>query len=58
MRHLRVANGSVRSVPTARRESSEICLVDYSHCPNADVCWLLDFNGGCDTSDNCIIDTQ
>ena len=58
MRHLKVANGTGLVVPAAAREASEICLVDYSHCPNADVCWVLDFNGNCDTSDSCIIDTQ
>ncbi len=58
MKHLKVANGFGRSVPGARREASDICLVDYSHCPNADVCWIFDFDNGCTTVDSCIIDTQ
>ena len=58
MKHLKVANGFGRSVPGARREASDICLVDYSHCPNADVCWIFDFDNGCTTADSCIIDTQ
>ncbi len=58
MKHLKVANGFGRSVPGARREASDICLVDYSHCPNADVCWIFDFNGGCPTADSCVIDVQ
>ncbi len=58
MRHLRVANGAVRSVPVAKREASEICLVDYAHCPNADLCWLFDLDDGCVTADSCIIDTM
>jgi len=58
MKHLKIAGGQVRSVPVARREASDICLVDYSQCPNADVCWLFDFDGGCVTADSCIIDTN
>lgn len=57
MKHLRIANTPVGSVPTARREASEICFVDYSHCPNADLCWLADFDSGCVTADSCIVDT-
>ena len=58
MKHLRVANGSALAVPVARRSVSDICLVDYSHCPVGDTCWLMDFDTGCDTSDSCIIDLQ
>ena len=58
MKHLKVANGCGRSVPTASREASDICMIDYSQCPNADVCWILDFSGGCATSDSCVIDTH
>ena len=58
MKHLKVANGFGRSVPAARKEASDMCLIDYSQCPNADVCWIADFNGGCDTSDSCVIDVQ
>ena len=54
---MKVAGGLARSVPVARREASDICLVDYSHCPNADLCWLLDFDNGCVTADSCIVDT-
>jgi hypothetical protein len=58
MRHLRAANGVHQPVPAAEREASEICLVDYSHCPNADLCWIADFDNGCVTADSCIVDTQ
>jgi hypothetical protein len=58
MRHLKVANGIRPGVPAAEREASEICLVDYAHCPNADLCWIADLDGGCVTADSCIIDTQ
>lgn len=58
MKHLKAANGRPAAGPVARREASDICLVDYSHCPNADVCWLFDLDNGCDTADNCIIDLQ
>jgi hypothetical protein len=58
LRHLRVANGPAGGVPVARRAVSDVCLVDYSHCPVGDTCWLMDFDNGCDSSDTCIIDLQ
>jgi hypothetical protein len=58
MKHLKVAGGLALSVPAARREASDICLVDYSQCPTADLCWMFDFDNGCVTADSCIIDTQ
>lgn len=58
VKHLKVAGVLTRSVPAARREASDICLVDYSQCPNADLCWLLDFDNGCVTADSCIVDTS
>lgn len=58
MKHFRVANGFGPVSPGSRREASEICLVDYSHCPNADLCWLFDLDNGCVTADSCIVDLQ
>lgn len=59
MKHLRLANGSATGLAGARRDSSvsEICLVDYSHCPQSDLCWLIDAGCGCQERDNCIVDT-
>jgi hypothetical protein len=39
-------------------EEGEYCLVDYSSCPTSDVCWLMDMDNGCESRDNCIIDTM
>lgn len=58
MRHVKLANGSAVGFPAAERQSdSEICFVDYSHCPESDLCWLMDLGAGCSSKDNCIIDT-
>lgn len=56
MKHIRTVNRP--SSPVARKETSDMCLVDYSHCSTSDVCWLFDLDAGCDTRDNCIIDLQ
>ena len=56
MKHLRMANGSRLHVPTAKKESSDMCLLDYSHCEQSDICWILDTDTGCSSSDNCIVD--
>jgi hypothetical protein len=58
MKHLKVAGCARLVVPAAEREASDLCLVDYSHCPNADLCWIADFDGGCNSVDNCIFDTM
>jgi hypothetical protein len=54
--HLRLANGG-RERPRVT-EDSEACFVDYSQCPTADLCWVLDLGCGCQNRDNCIIDTS
>jgi hypothetical protein len=56
MRHLRVVNGTTLTVPLENKETSDICLVDYSHCPARDLCWVVDADNGCVTSDGCIFD--
>lgn len=58
VKHLRAANGSALAVPVVGKAVSDVCLVDYSHCPVGDTCWLIDFDTGCDSSDSCIIDLQ
>jgi hypothetical protein len=58
VKHLTAVNGTTLLIPAARKESSEICFVDYSHCPEHDLCWLIDVNGSCTSTDNCIIDTN
>jgi hypothetical protein len=58
MRHLRAVNGSCVVVPSARRNESEICFIDYASCPNRDTCWVLDLGSGCNQKDGCIIDTN
>ena len=59
MKHLKVANGSLVVVGAGKEsEVSETCLVDYAHCPESDVCWLIDAGSGCNKRDNCIIDTN
>ena len=58
MRHLRLAGGAnVVGSPVHRGESSDICLIDYAHCPHGDTCWIVDFSSGCESSDSCFIDT-
>jgi hypothetical protein len=58
VRHLRVVNGSSRMLPTARKEESEVCFIDYASCPVSDTCWVLDLGSGCEQHDGCIIDTN
>jgi len=45
-------------VPSARKEESEICFIDYASCPVRDTCWVLDLGSGCESHDGCIIDTN
>ncbi|MBN2565381.1 MAG: hypothetical protein JXB46_06690 [Candidatus Eisenbacteria bacterium] len=58
MKHLRVVNGTCLVVPAQRKEASEMCLVDYSHCPVRDLCWIADFEGGCPSADSCVVDVS
>jgi len=59
MKHLKAANGVRPAVPSAAAQpTSEYCLADYAHCPVSDLCWIADLDGGCLTSDSCIIDTM
>lgn len=57
---MRLVNGAPGFVPFEGKDTtdSEICLIDYAHCPTRDLCWIIDFGSGCDTQDNCIIDTN
>jgi hypothetical protein len=59
MRHLTLANRwqPIRR-PAGKSPDSDMCLVDYAHCPTSDVCWLIDVGSGCDAHDGCIIDTN
>jgi hypothetical protein len=57
--HLRLANGrSGIGRAAAKSSETEYCLIDYTHCPVQDTCWLLDLGSGCATYDGCIIDTN
>jgi hypothetical protein len=56
MKHLRLVNTARVVLPVAGKEASDICLVDYSHCPVRDLCWVIDAEGGCVTADGCIFD--
>jgi hypothetical protein len=56
LRHLRLANGC-RECPR-KAQDTEACFIDYSQCPTADLCWVLDLACGCQNRDNCIIDTS
>ncbi len=60
MKALRLMNGSARVTPVQRKDTreSEICLIDYAHCPSHDICWLVDIGSGCDSQDSCFIDTN
>jgi hypothetical protein len=54
--HLRVVNGGSLVVPSEGKEASDICLVDYSHCPTRDLCWVVDIDNGCVSADSCVVD--
>lgn len=56
MTHLRLANGGGER--SRKTEDTEACFIDYSQCPTADLCWLIDMACGCQNRDNCIIDTS
>jgi len=60
LKTVRMINGVGRLVPVARKDTqeSEICLIDYAHCPQHDLCWIADFGSGCDSKDNCFVDTN
>lgn len=60
LRHVRLANAVCSRTPGSARkgEHAELCLVDYASCPVSDVCWIVDFDSGCDQRDNCLIDTS
>jgi hypothetical protein len=55
MRHLRLANRGSPEV-ASQEPNAEFCLVDYSSCPQSDVCWLMDMDNNCPSSDGCLID--
>jgi len=55
VRHLRLANLGSTDV-ASQEQHSEYCFLDYSSCPQSDVCWLADMDNDCPSSDGCIID--
>jgi hypothetical protein len=59
VRHLRLASsGFGVGRAAAKSPETEYCLIDYTHCPVQDTCWLLDLGSGCESRDMCIVDTS
>ncbi|MBD3347707.1 MAG: hypothetical protein GF400_00745 [Candidatus Eisenbacteria bacterium] len=57
MKHLMPANCG-RAAAASSNGDAEYCLVDYASCSQSDICWLVDMDDNCDSSDGCIIDVS